>query len=459
MRRHQRGAGGFLVGVVVLVAIVALIGTLVYLQGRSQAERSSQETRRFDAVKTALVQFVAVNGRLPCPANPTGDTGAAEPNAASATCTYPTGTVPWQTIGVRREDAIDAWGWKIAYRVYTGNAGSLTQASGTSMVDCDTSDSLSVGRTPVAGSSGGLCRSTRDTLDTEYVLGKGLTITWFGTAISDAAFVLVSHGPSGRGGYTSGSPSMQTTPLPTNASELANLNATGPFVATAATAASVSPDDAAHFDDVLDYMKLSEIVRLAGRNARDWADTTGLADATLDTATLTTALGSAPSYGDLGTSAFRVGNARITGITSGGTTNISFDTSGGTEGIGGAVGGNTLSSGNDEGLRLDFNTNATKFAVTFNSFGTSVAPLRDTARIDFYNGASLVSTTTKQACRGGDGLASYTIDLGTVEFNKVEIWPVSVALLVPSSFFLSAFKTCTALPCETSLQAPANDCT
>ena len=38
--------------------------------------------------------------------------------------------------------------------------------------------------------------------------------------------------------------------LPTNASELANTTATGPFTATSATAASVSPTDAAHFDDL-----------------------------------------------------------------------------------------------------------------------------------------------------------------------------------------------------------------
>ena len=52
-------------------------------------------------------------------------------------CTFRNGTVPWVTLGLSADDAVDAWGRKISYRVYDGPTG-MTQALGASMSDCDT---------------------------------------------------------------------------------------------------------------------------------------------------------------------------------------------------------------------------------------------------------------------------------------------------------------------------------
>jgi hypothetical protein len=454
MGRHERGAGGLLIAVVLLLIIAGFLAALAFFEARGKGERSAQEGQRFDAIKAALVQFVAVNGRLPCPANPAAGSGNAEPETGSAICNYPQGSVPWRTLGARREDAIDSWGWKISYRVYTGSAGSLTQADGTNLMNCDTVQTLSAGRTPA-----GLCRQAKDTLDTEFLAGKGLTITWFGSVINDAAYVLISHGPSGLGAYTSGS-SVQKS-LPASANELQNL-ATDGFVATNPSAASVAPSDVAHFDDVLAYQTISELVKLAGVGARDWPDTTGLSDVTLDAATVTAALeGDAAT---LGQTTLNVDNARLTGLISGGTQNLAFDAA--MDAVGTASGGTSMSSSLGEGVRIELNTKATQLAVTLNHFGhTEMGGVwKEQAQLNFYNDDSQVHTQIVQSCQGGNGLASFTIDLGMTEFDKVEIFPIvstphpSFGTTHPSSFYLAAFRSCGAGSCTTGLSNEDNSC-
>ena len=204
MRSRQGGASGFFIAILLLALIGGIVATIAYLQSRGQAERGTQELQRFEGTKTALQQFVALNKRLPCPADPAADAGTEAGSVTAGTCTYPTGAVPWATLGLRRDDAIDNWGSKISYRVYTGTSGSFTQADGLNMYNCDTVEPAgwAAGRTPITGSAGGLCRATKNTLDTEFLAGKGLSITTYGTAVADAAYVLISHGPSGGGAYT-----------------------------------------------------------------------------------------------------------------------------------------------------------------------------------------------------------------------------------------------------------------
>lgn len=461
MRSRQGGAGGFLIAVVLLLAITAFLAMLAFLRSSGQNERTTQDSRRFDAIKASLAQFVATNGRLPCPTNPATDTGDAVPDAPSATCTNPQGTVPWRTLGIRREDAIDAWGWKISYRVYTGAAGSLTQAEGASMVNCDTTEAAgwSAGRTPVVGSAGGLCRGTRNTTPAEFIAGKGLQLNYFGTPVTDAAYVLVSHGPSGLGAWTSVPPSTQTS-LPASASELSNLNAAGPFVATNATLASVSPTNAAHFDDVLAYQSVSELIRLAGRGARNWDDT-AQANVTLDTATLTSALGAAPNA-NLGVNSINFETARVTGLSGATAQELTFDAD---DGLGTASGASSISLG--ESIRIEFQNKATQFAVTLNHFGTVsfFGTWREQVRFDFYNdNVQVMPSVTKQGCRADGGRASFSIDRGAAQFDRVEIVPILSTVhpffgsVITSSFWLAAFKTCLSGVCQTDLHTAGNVC-
>ena len=137
MRPAQRGASGLFVAIILLLVAAGALAILALSRGTAQIERGTQVSDRFKLLQNALQQYVAANGRLPCPANPTLDTGEENPAVPGAVCLSPGQAVPWKVIGVRMEDTIDPWGGKITYFVYTGGAGSLTQAGGASMVDCD----------------------------------------------------------------------------------------------------------------------------------------------------------------------------------------------------------------------------------------------------------------------------------------------------------------------------------
>src|SRR6185503_11825319 len=139
----------------------------------------------------------------PCPAKGSVDTGDEDATGPSFTCNSPTGTLPWRAIGLAHDGQFDAWGWKISYRVYTGAGGSLTQPNGASMALCTTDHSAA----SAGVGAGGICQVAAGevhTWDTDYLLGKGLTVNDFGAAPrTDAAYVLISHGVSGLGAYTS----------------------------------------------------------------------------------------------------------------------------------------------------------------------------------------------------------------------------------------------------------------
>jgi hypothetical protein len=73
------------------------------------------------------------------------------------------------------------------------------------MVECDTNGADTA--TPAAGSAGRLCRpntrvTLRDTSPANFLAGKGFSLNDNGTAVTGVAYVLVSHGATGLGGYT-----------------------------------------------------------------------------------------------------------------------------------------------------------------------------------------------------------------------------------------------------------------
>lgn len=447
-----------------IVAIVTLFGS------NSAVERSTKTTSHLASIESALEQFASSSDRLPCPADPALDTGDEARGAGAAVCVIPTGTVPWRTIGLRRDDSLDAWGWKISYRVYTGAAGSLTQDGGASMVDCDTNEALSGGATPRVGSAGGLCQPqpAQNTRTSDFLTGKGLSVNDFGVAVTDAAYVLISHGPSGLGAFTS---SGQQKPLPMG-DELTNVNNVTPivpYVARAASPAGTAPESAVHFDDVLAYRKLGEFVKRANLAARDWPDSV-LASVRFDGPSMSAAAGAPVTYGDVGRQSLNFYNSRVTAFDAGGNQNLTFDQAGGNEGIGGLSGGATsLSSATGEGIRIELTQTpkAGKYAVTLNDFGTiSAGTGVERAEFKFFDGATLRSTVVKLGCNPDGGLASFTIDAGG-DFDIVEIRAMDTVDTMgnpfPSSpfslFFVSEFRACLAgATCETSLQTPGNTC-
>jgi hypothetical protein len=471
MRAH-RGASGLFVVVVIALAMVVILATGVFLRVKTNVDDATQTMTSLKTAAAALEQFAGASGRLPCPADPSQDLGLASPAGASQNCDFTQGTLPWATIGMRRDDAYDAWGWKISYRVYSNTNGSLTQANGASMVNCDTVQALNA--QPVDGN--GLCPVAHDTLDTAFLAGKGLTVVDFGTTINGAsptggaAYVLISHGASGLGAWTAAGVQKDN---PKSTEEKNNMKDTGPFTLMAASGPEVPPTDNSHYDDILFYRTVLDLAKRANLAARDWPDDV-MSDVAFNQSNVQAALGGANPNGNGGdtgqTSLVFTPSGQlattVTGFTSGGAADISY-TGGSTPGIGVASGGsNNLSSTGGEGLGFLLSQPAGQFAVTLNNFGIQLALYKEQAQFKFYDAnGNLVATIVKQGCRadGTNTLASFTINPG-VAFTRVEIRPQDTTSVLgisfPSSLIVSEVAAClsTAASCKTQLDTVTNEC-
>ena len=469
MRPSQRGAGGTLVLVILAMIAVLFIALAVLNRGGTAIGEREKTTSRLAKATEALESFAGASARLPCPANPAADTGLEERNGM-AQCRFDGGTIPWSTIGLGRDESLDAWGRKISYRVYTGNKGSLTQPGGVSMVNCDTVEPVPGGATSTGGppGAGGLCKSNTDiyqlnTTPQQFLAGKGLTVTDFANTYDDVAYVLVSHGATGLGGYTvSGVP----LDMP-NGDERSNTRDTGPFVIKAFSSPDTAFGAAAHFDDLLVYRRIGDLATRINLAARDWPE-----GAIFNLATVNTAIGITGPTADTNRNSFTfMGN---TYSSSGGSDgDFSFATSGGTEGIGVAGDGSDSLSAN-EFIRVDLAGPAARIGLALNDFGTFtlLQKYREQAQIRFYKfdiptssyvllGAPIV----KQACRNGSVLATFLMEptISGTTFDRVEIQPLLVEpnLFGLSSFFLiSEFAACQAPSvCGTTLSSGSNLCT
>src|SRR5450631_141309 len=273
MRKREEGAGGVLIAVILILIALVIIAVASMNRTTSANADRDRTVAKLAIASTALESYAGAMLRLPCPANgslPSTDNnaGVAVPNGA-ADCQFGEGTLPWKTIGMRHDDSFDAWGRKIPYRVYTGNAGSLTQPGGASMANCDTLEAFPGGTTPTAGNSGGLCRpdpptsnaADRTTTPAQFLAGKGLTLTDFGVVHNDVAYVLISHGVTGLGGYTASG--FQLDMPPNAGGERNNTNDTGPFTISAFSDQNTGATENGHFDDLLLYRSVADLAKRA----------------------------------------------------------------------------------------------------------------------------------------------------------------------------------------------------
>ena len=478
--RGERGASALLILLIMVLLLVAFIATFTLSRVSGSGDDRTETRKRLAAAAVALEQYAAARSRLPCPADPAADTGA-EVQDTVATCTFGEGTLPWATLGLIREASLDAWGRKISYRVYTGNKGSLTQPGGVSMVECDKIEPTPGAATGVAASVGGLCVSNpdpfqRSTTPEKFLAGKGLRVDDFDVTHNDVAYVLVSHGASGFGGYTTAGVRLT---MPDSAAEKNNTQATGSFTIKAFSGADIEANHAQHFDDLLAYATISDLAKRAGLEARDWPDT-ATSSLTFDSATVSAAAGQTVTSGDVGAATLDFGSARVSGFSDGGTaTNISIDpnTSGtATDGIGviraadswlpGSL-TNLMSNYGNEYIRIEFSLPGGQFAVTLNNFGTypsSGETFTERAQFKFYLANTLVgSPIVKSGCRADGGLASFTM-APSGPFDAVEIIPISSTGSDGGTFYtgflVSEIKACTAsaATCKTGLTTGANTC-
>ena len=476
-KRRQQGVAAGLIAIVIILVIVGMLATAVISRLGRQAGSSEQATVGLDRLADALEKYAATAGRLPCPADPAlpttsahwGDEAVPSPNVGA--CQFPNGTVPWRTLGARAEDALDPWGTKISYRVFTGTngvAGSLTQPDGVNLVQCDLAPATGA-TTAVSGVSGGLCVANADpTLRSTYYqnfyTGKGLTVNDMGAARTGIAFVLVSHGPTGQGGYTAnGVP----TAMPLG-DELANTAATGPFTIKAFSNPGTEPGTAAHFDDRHFYRSLEELVSRTKLAARDWPEPVAPGEITFDQTTVNTAVGSTVTPGSsVGQVTVNFVGAVVTGSGSAGS-DVSFGVVGGYGGIGVAGGGSALlQSSANEKLSMTVTGTPTKFGVTLNDFGIYSGNFYELVEFRFFlGGADLGTPRYALGCNIDGGLAAFEGDIGTA-FDRIDITPypavdINTFMLTGiTAILVTQVRTCdaAATSCVTSLATPGNTCT
>lgn len=473
MRRREQGVSLALFLVTFALVMVALLATSSL--SRLAGSRDDRETTRarLEAAAAALEHFVATFERLPCPANPqlssAAETGLEERNADQKRCTHGEGTLPWKTIGMRRDDAYDAWGRRISYRVYTGNAGtgkdSLAQAYGASMVQCDTVE-------PTTGNtnSDGICvrnddPQQRSTRRSKYLEVNRLALDDMSTLLSDVAFVVMSHGSSGRGAYTSSGARIE---MPSGV-ELANTRAAGPFTIQAFSDAETSPKSGSYFDDLLVFRRLEDMLKRGGLLARNWPEI-GVPAGSIrfDLETVSAAGGANVSGTDTGSAILDFGDAYVVGVAGNSATNIAIGTAGTADGIGVIAGSNPkMSYSEGEWLYVLFDATQSRFGMTLADFGTYASgalTYTETVLLAFYRDGNLVAgPVLKSACRADGGLASFDHNVG-VNYDAALIFPYQATASSgspgDSAFLLSEVRTCpgSATDCKTGLWAATNSC-
>lgn len=461
--RHQQGlAAAAVLIVLILVAVALVLGRGFVQPGISLDQRAATEAN-LRRVTDALVLYASLNQRLPCPARGDVDAGTADPETATDTCASPDGVVPWRTLTLRRDAALDGWGRKISYRVFAGPTG-FTQANGVSMTNCNASLASTFDTSLLM--PGSLCKPATipPNIPQQFLDARGnmLVVQELGTARNGNAFVLVSHGESGRGAFAA--EGGVRAPLPNSAgNEYSNAQAGGTYWLNARSAASVAPDDSAHFDDTVAYMSFADLNRTAKLPAREWGIPSTIASVPFDAAAVAAAGGNTASF-NTGQNSLDFGTFTVTAF--GDTArNVSFDpfSGGGIGTIG--TGSNsqttaTINFATNEELRFNFDVPGRYLGITLNRFGDTFGE-RERVRFRFTIGGSTVRIT-KTACRNdnNDGVVNYTVNPGG-DFDEVYVEARSTqGDNFNSAFLVGAIATCpsTNSACKAPGALPANDC-
>lgn len=257
MKRSElrRQSGFTLAEMAIVLIIVALLAgvafnsmTALTLQARSSATREKAKT-----LKAALKAFVGRSGRLPCPAvgslastdanfgleapPTTGGTGAgACPGTvligdctAQQSCLQQgsfRGIVPWRTLGMSQDAAMDPWNRFYTYQVSV--SGIVHPFEPGQVVGVSRAQAM-VGNIPVMNAAGGAQQNVGN----------------------EAVVALLSHGADGLGAYIPGG----QMAAPTGATQLENADTTRPLVDADASNDATNP-----YDDMLTYYSVADML-------------------------------------------------------------------------------------------------------------------------------------------------------------------------------------------------------
>jgi prepilin-type N-terminal cleavage/methylation domain-containing protein len=243
-RAWGRGFSLIEVAIVLVVAGLVISGGLVALSPLLQSSKTSQTNQLMDRIEQSLVLYVIQNGCLPCPAVPANLTGIAEKNGGGSytgctgSCSATYGIVPWNTLGLSKDEVTDPFGSFIDY------VPSSSLVSSNSMLR--------------------ILPATYPTASLSVADASGTSQT------SAAAYILISHGPDGSYGYT---PSKGTQRPDPNSSTLQSCNQSGQSgCAHGTNYIQADPQTTAagatsYFDDIVRFRTAPVIIQTCGSNA------------------------------------------------------------------------------------------------------------------------------------------------------------------------------------------------
>lgn len=280
--RNRRGPdqGFTLVEIAVVMLIIAVLIAMAaaLTRGVAAAQKRSLTGARMAGVDTALTLFVQQQRRLPCPADGTkasaaNGAGLEAVTAGACSANQQNGVVPWRTLGITEVDATDGWDRRLTYRVTP----TLAQANAMDMSGCDPA-APDTGAALTACAAG--CVSTNLAACTHpkmFMRNRGLEVRDLAGAVimnpaadphTGAAYVLISPGETGGGGYLSsgvlGSSSADGNEELKNYASLPHT----PGVTYYVDNALVDAPGPGHFDDVVSRPAILTVLSKAGLGPR-----------------------------------------------------------------------------------------------------------------------------------------------------------------------------------------------
>lgn len=291
-RRRHPHSGFTLIEVVVVLLIFSVIIAMAaaITRGIAASQKRSLTVTRLALMDAALVQFVMQTKRLPCPADGTrlstdADAGQEAARTDAAGCTDTTmqhGVVPWRTLGLTEGDATDAWDRRLTYRLQPALAGQAAM----DMSWCDpASTQLASGTALTCIPTCAASALANCTPPAAFLRGKGLEVrNVAGTVVmqptppvntdppTGAAYVVISHGETGGGGYLSSgkiaSSEVDGTAEARNYADKRYPADTAYFIDDTI---NENPGDAfpgPHFDDIVSRPGLMAVITKAGLGPR-----------------------------------------------------------------------------------------------------------------------------------------------------------------------------------------------
>lgn len=272
----MRNARGFtLVEVLVVLIIFGIVLTMAaaVTRGLAAGQKRSNTVTRMQTVDAAIAQFVAVQKRMPCPANGTlastaNNAGVEVAPDVNGCSNQANGVVPWVSLGLAETDATDGWDHRFTYR---------TEQSLGKTMDMSQCDPAGTGGATAGACTPG-CASTSlatCTAPQNFLSGKGLQIrNVAGTVVMNpaglpatgAAYVVISAGETGGGAFlnTGVIGTTTTTDGTEEQKNYANFAGAGYYVDDSISDVA----GATHFDDLVSRPSVLTVINKAALGPR-----------------------------------------------------------------------------------------------------------------------------------------------------------------------------------------------